>query len=214
MLNVEYRLKLGQDEFVLKAEVKDEKEFFEQMSFYSNLPRTAPGGSTDLKLVFRKTKKGHKYYSLISDKEKMEFKLGQNLDANGGGLFPKGWEPAYQEGADEDGPSQQGAPIIGGQQTAPQQAPVQQAPIIGSAPALPNPNFPGLTNPIIGPSAATSAPTPVAMPSPVAPPIAPVQMPAQTAPAAPAPAAMPAQAANPNVAAVANNVLARFGIQK
>lgn len=209
MLNVEYRLKLGQDEFVLKAEVKDEKEFFEQMAFYSNLPRTAPGGSTDLKLVFRKTKKGHKYYSLISDKEKMEFKLGQNLDANGGGLFPKGWEPAYQDGADEDGPSQ-GAPIIGGQQ-----APVQQSPIIGSAPALPNPNFPGLTNPIIGPSAATSAPTPVAMPSPVAAPvIAPVVLPASVAPATPAPAAMPAQAANPNVAAVANNVLARFGIQQ
>lgn len=111
-MQVEYKLKLGQDEFTLKADVKDEKDFFEQMSFYSNLPRTAPGGATDLKLVFRSTKKGHKYYSLISEIEQMEFKLGQNLEASGGGLFPKGWERAHSnENSNEGFP--QTTPLIG-----------------------------------------------------------------------------------------------------
>lgn len=192
MLNVEYRLKLGRDEFVIKAEVKNEKEFFEQMSFYSNLPRTAPGGSDDLKLVFRTTTQGHKYYSLISEKEKMEFKLGQNLDKNGGGLFPKGWEPAYQSDTQDNNQTQQvGQPVVGA------------APIITTQQQA---AYPGLTNPVVGPSAAM--PTPVAMPTP------PVQQTVvATAPAAPAPAATPA-AQNPQVQAIAGNVLARFGIQK
>jgi hypothetical protein len=191
MLNVEYRLKLGRDEFVIKAEVKNEKEFFEQMSFYSNLPRTAPGGSDDLKLVFRTTKKGHKYYSLISEKEKMEFKLGQNLEANGGGLFPKGWQPAYQPDTEDNDQVPQGQPVVGAAPIITQQ---QQA------------AYPGLTNPVVGPSA--TMPTPVAMPTP------PVQQTVvATAPqAAPAPVAAATQ--NPQVQAIAGNVLARFGIQK
>jgi len=200
VLKVVYRLKLGQDEFELQAEVKDEKDFFEQMSFYSNLPRTAPNGATDLKLVFRTTKKGHKYYSLISELEQMEFRLGQNLEANGGGLFPKGWQKAYQSDADED---QQGqaAPAFGQQQAAPKQ---QAAPAQNAAPAF-----------------GSQAPA-AAAPAPQAAPAAPFQMPqpqtfGQTAPqaAAPAPAAPAPQAApNPQVAAVANNVLSRFGIKQ
>jgi hypothetical protein len=130
-MQVEYKLKLGRDEFVIKATVKDEKEFFETMSFYSSLPKTAPGGSDDLKLVFRTTKKGHKYYSLVSEKEKKEFKLGQNLEANGGGLFPKGWDDLY-EGEDttqDSGQPSQGrsAPLIGqpvNQTPAPTQMPI------------------------------------------------------------------------------------------
>lgn len=97
MLQVTYRLTLGRDEFELKAEVKNEKEFFEIMSFYSNLPRTAPGGADDLKVVFRTTKDGYKYYSLVSEKEKMEYRFGQNTENNGNGLFPKGWEKLYEK---------------------------------------------------------------------------------------------------------------------
>lgn len=187
-MQVKYRLVLGQDEFELNLDVKDEKDFFQQVSFYSNLPKTAPGGSTDLKIVFRTTKKGHKYYSLISEKEKKEFKLGQNTDANGGGLFPKGWDDLY-EGEDsrqDEGQSQHqqsSAPIIVGAQSAPapKAAPVQ-APVIQQF----------------------VAPQVVAAPQQF---VAPV--------AAPTPAAAaPVPAANPNVTAVANNVLARFGINK
>ena len=193
MLQVEYRLKLGQDEFVLKAEVKDEKEFFETMSFYSSLPKAAPGGSTDLKISFRTTKEGHKYYSLVSEKEKLEFKFGQNKENQGGGLFPKSWESLYQGDKEQSAPQQQY-----------QQQP--QAPLVGQ--------FPGLVNPVTGPSAAVQAPVSAApafvapnqMPQPMAAPIQPT--PAAT------PAPMPTQAANPQVTAVANNVLARFGINK
>lgn len=183
-MQVEYKLKLGNDEFTLKADVKDEKEFFEQMSFYSNLPRTAPGGATDLKLVFRTTKKGHKYYSLISEQEQMEFKLGQNLEANGGGLFPKGWAKAH--GADEDDQQTYAAnpaPTIG------QAIPTAAA---TPAPAKAAPSIP--TIPTIGQTVPSSIPTP--------------------APAVAAPAPAPAPVANAEVAAVANNVLARFGIQQ
>lgn len=113
MLQVEYRLKMGQDEFLIKAEVKDEKEFFEQMSFYSSLPKTAPGGSTDLKLSFRITTQGHKYYSLVSEKEKLEFKFGQNMENKGGGLFPKGWDKLYEKDQDQSN----GSVVTIGQQT-------------------------------------------------------------------------------------------------
>ncbi len=186
-MQVEYKLKLGNDEFTLKADVKDEKEFFEQMAFYSNLPRTAPNGATDLKLVFRKTKKGHKYYSLISEKEQMEFKLGQNLDANGGGLFPKGWAKAHE--ADDEDSAPAAAPSIG-------QALNVAAPVVAPA-ATPK------ANPAAGIDFSKKLNIPVT---------APVTAPVQTEVAAPTPAAAPV--ANPQVAAVANNVLARFGIQK
>lgn len=195
MLQVEYRLKLGQDEFIIKAEVKNEKEFFEKMSFYSNLPRTAPGGANDLKLVFRTTKKGHKYYSLISESEKMEFKLGQNLEANGNGLFPKGWEKAYQADDEDAGAP---APAFGQQAAAPAAQPAfqQQTAPAPQQQAAPAPGF-GMPQPTFAQPAQQQAPAP-----------APVQTQVQTAPAAaPAPA-------NPQVAAVANNVLARFGINK
>lgn len=179
MLKVVYKLKLGQDEFELHADVKDEKEFFETLSFYSNLPRIAPGGSDDLKISFRTTKKGHKYYSLVSEKEKKEFKLGQNLDSNGGGLFPSGWDDLYSKDGDQDVP-QTSTPTLG--QTA-------SAPITA------------IKVPTLGQTALGRVTTPV--PS-IVPPKA--ITPSAVLPANPA--------ANPNVAAVASNVLARFGINK
>lgn len=108
MLKVTYRLNLGQDQFELQADVQDEKEFFETMSFFSNLPKVAPGGANDLRLTFRTTSEGHKYYSLVSEIEQMEFKFGQTKENNGGGLFPKGWEPKYQGKQDNSNYQQQG----------------------------------------------------------------------------------------------------------
>lgn len=195
-MNVKYTLRVGKDEFELNVDVKNEKELFEKLSFYSNLPRTAPKGADDLKLVFRTTKKGHKYYSLISETEQMEFRLGQNLEANGGGLFPKGWQPVYQGDDAEEG-QQAAAPAFGSQQAAPQ-AQTQAAPAFGQTQAAP------------AQQAAPAAAPQFGMPAPQA--FAP---PAQQAAPAPAPAAAaPAAPANPQVAAVANNVLARFGINK
>lgn len=195
MLRVTYRLKLGQDDFQLEAEVKSEKEFFETMSFYASLPRTGPNGEDDLRIQFRTTTEGHKYYSLVSDKAGYEFMFGQNLDKNGGGLFPKGWQALYVKN-NEGQQTQQQAP-------APAAAPAKKA----AAPKLPqnlpnlaNANFPGMVNPATGPSAAaTAAPTPAAVaPTP-----------------APTPAAAPAApVVSPQVKAVSNDVLARFGINK
>jgi len=96
MLQVEYKLKIGSDDFTLKAEVADEREFFEKMSFYSNLPRTGPKGETDLKIVFRTTSEGYKYYSLVSTLADQEYKFGQNKDNEKSVLFAKGWEPLYR----------------------------------------------------------------------------------------------------------------------
>lgn len=196
MFNVEYRLKLGQDEFVIRGEYKNEKEFFNKMAFFSSLPKTAPGGATDLKLVVRETKKGT-YYSLISEQEKLEFQLGQHKE--GDTLYAKGWVPLYQAD-NEEGAQQSAAPIAAPIQTPKAAAPVQ-APIAASvtqqfvAPAA-----------VQAPAPVQAAPAPVQMPAPVAP--QPVAAPVQ---AAPAPAAPPA---NPATAAIANNVLARFGINK
>lgn len=199
MLNVEYRLKLGQDEFIIKGEYKNEKEFFNKMSFFSSLPKTAPGGATDLKLVVRETKKGT-YYSLISEQEKLEFQLGQHKE--GDTLYAKGWVPLYQGDAD-DNASSAAAPIAAPIQTPKAAAPVQaQAPI--AAPVTQQFVAPAAVQ---APAPVQAAPAPVQMPAPVAAP-QPVAAPVQ---AAPAPAAPPA---NPQTAAIANNVLARFGINK
>lgn len=103
-MKITSRIKLGQDEFELSMDVADEREFFQQMSFYSSLPRTAPNGADDLKVRFRTTKDGDTYYSLVSETEKMEFKLGQQKKDDR--LFPKGWEPLYQGADSEDGQGQ------------------------------------------------------------------------------------------------------------
>lgn len=205
MLNIEYRLKLGQDEFIIKADVKNEKEFFEKMSFYSSLPKTAPNGATDLKLVVRTTKKGT-YYSLISETEKVEFQLGQHKE--GGTMYPKGWIPLYQAEQEQGAPvpfgsqeaqttNTQQAPVpFGATQHAapshnygmvpqPQVPPTQQVNTPAQVPTV-NPAFPGLVNPVIGPNATTA-------------PAAPVQPQASATPAV-----------NPNIQNMANNVLARF----
>lgn len=205
MLEATYKLKLGQDEFELKATVKDEKELFEIMSFYTNLPKAAPKGATDLKMVFRTTKKGHKYYSLISESEKMEFKLGQNLEANGGGLFCKGWDTLFNAKEEDDQGQAQvpnASPVQVGQQPA-RASTLQVGGSVGPSYSLPPVNN--------VPPAAVTAPY-VAPTINVAPqaPVVPQQPQIQAAPQAPVQAA---PAVNPQTTQQAANVLARFGLK-
>jgi hypothetical protein len=148
-LQVEYKLKLGQDEFTLKAEVQDEVEFFEKMSFYSNLPKSTPNGSTDLKLAFRALKDGNKYYSIVCESEKLEFRFGLLKEKSGGGLFPKGWEPLYQKESEEAPPKiAQTAPV-----TPKPVTPIVNKPAASMTPvAMPRVSMPIVTPSIPAPS--------------------------------------------------------------
>lgn len=151
MLNVKYCLKLGQDMFEITGDFKTEKEFFQKMAFFSNLPKTAPNGATDLKLVVRETKKGT-YYSLVSESEKMEFQIGQHKE--GDTLYAKDWVPLYQA------ETEQGPATFGGTaKAAPAQA--AAAPMFGTqAPAAAAP---------AAPATQTAAPTAAAPAAPAAP---------------------------------------------
>lgn len=215
MLQVEYKVKLGQDEFTIRAEVQDEKDFFQKMSFYSNLPKFGPNGENDLKITHRTTTQGYNYYSLVSESAKQEFKFGQ-VNEKDGGLYPKGWEPLFQK------EEQQASQNTGFATSAPQAqrtvaanpalaAPYnqQQAPAPTTQVAAPyNAGFPGMVNPTTGPTAGGTAHTqvyaPVAAPTQVAPTPG-VVTPSQTG---------VAPQVNPQVQAAANNVLQRFGIGK
>jgi hypothetical protein len=94
-MQVEFNLKLGKDEFLLKVDVANAVEFFEKLSFYSSLPRLGPNGEDDLKITHRTTNDGYNYYSLVSEKAGMEFKFGQPKE-DPKGLFPKSWSPIYK----------------------------------------------------------------------------------------------------------------------
>lgn len=186
-MQVEYKLKLGQDEFVIKAEAKTQAEFFEKMSFFSSIPKVGPNGEDDLQLVHR-TPQGYNYYSLVSKKAKMEYKFGQSKE-NIGNLFGKGWEPLYTQGETGNGAAPgivSGAPIGQPQQTQAVgiQAPTQQV--------TPQPQQ--AIQPQIIPQNQPIPQTQVAQPLPTA---------------APAPAVNTAQ-----VQTVATDVLARFGIKQ
>lgn len=192
-MQVEYRLKLGQEEFLLKVDVNNVLEFFEKLSFYSNIPKVGPNGETDLKISHRTTTQGYNYYSLVSEQAGMEYRFGQPKE-DPKILFPKGWQPIFKgEGEQTQAPAQNLAP----RQTpgVPAQAPTQNlAPQTPAVPAF---------NPGVAATPAQLAPT---MPSP--------SFPAQQAPIAP-PAQVntpPTQGLSPAAQQKANNVLNRFGL--
>lgn len=157
MTQIEYRIKIGQDEFTLKVEAANELEFFEKLSFYSNLPKTGPNGETDLKLSFKLTKENYKYYSLVSEQAGQEYRFGLVNDKNGG-LFPKGWHPLYSAGQEAQGP------VAGAQ-------PVVSAPIVAAPVSAPKVAKTSVINPVIKPgvSIPSQVPTPAApIPAPSA----------------------------------------------
>lgn len=181
---VKYTLRFGADEFELNVDVKDEKEFFEKLSFYSSLPKAAPGGSTDLKLRFRTTKENYKYYSLICESEGLEYTFGLENKANGQ-LFAKGWQAIYRN--EEGNAEQSQAPVQ-------VQAPVQQRQVAPVA------------RPIVQPQAQAAPVMPV--PQTI---VQPVQ---QAAPAPQPQVQQQQQAAPAPVSAQASSVLSRFKVNK
>lgn len=184
-MQLQFEKIIGKQKFTFVVNAATHKEFFEQVSFYSSLPETGPNGEDDLEIVFRTTKQGHTYYSIICASAKKEYKFGQSQQKPGE-LFGKGWEDAYDPATAQNGQSQAvntgaglGAPV--GQTVAPTPA---------AAPAQ------GLGAPVAQPAVQPGT----AMPAPAQ--AAPAQPAAQPAPAAPA--------ANPQVAQQANDVLSKF----
>lgn len=98
-MKVQFELVVGENKFTLIEDVDNNADFFKKLHFYSTLPKVGPNGETDLVLTYRVAQKKYDYYSIVSQKAKMEFKFGQSLE-NKGSLFAKGWEPLY-EGNDE-----------------------------------------------------------------------------------------------------------------
>lgn len=126
-MKVQFELVIGENKYTLIEDVESNKDFFKKLHFYSALPKVGPNGETDLALRYRKTKDGHDYYSIVTEKGKKEFKFGQQKGA-GEVLFPKGWEPLYNAGnSEEDGEGQApsaglGSPSVGLGGAQPQQA--------------------------------------------------------------------------------------------
>jgi len=184
-MKAQFELVIGENKFTLIEDVENNADFFKKLSFYSALPRTGPGGETDLSLQCRnaKTKDGKQvvYYSIVSQKAKKEFKFGQSQTIQGG-LFPKGWEDLYNAGgeAGEETTQYAGGGIGGIGATS------------GASVGLGGPSI-GIggpqaqQTPTPAPAATQSTPSPAAQPS--------------------APAA-----ANPAVAKKASDILAKFGV--
>lgn len=104
-MKAQFEVIIGENKFILSEEIENQADFFKKLHFYSSLPKAAPNGSTDLVLRFRKAKtklgKDCEYYSIVSEKEKMEYKFGQQQGVVGG-LFPKGWEPLFNSGSNSE----------------------------------------------------------------------------------------------------------------
>jgi len=184
-MDIQFKKVIGKTEFTFNVQAEGLKDFFEKVSVYEDLPTQGPNGETDLRIAFRTTKQGHKYYSVVSDQAKQEFKFGQSTDNVT--MFPKGWEPLYQGDGQASSNANQGGlgqaqqqyvqnNGLGAQQAAPQQVPAPQ----------------------------TNYTTPAQAPTP-----APTQAPQQTT--TPTMNNTPAQAAPAQNNAV-NDVLSKYGI--
>ncbi len=84
---------IGNRIITIKFEADTPADFFEQIAFYDSLPERSPKGATDLRFVVRhpKDKSGNPvtYYSIISEKDGLELKIGQHRN-NPKSLFVKG----------------------------------------------------------------------------------------------------------------------------
>jgi len=93
-MEFEFKIKVGETEISVKESAKNHTDFFEKLSFFSNLPKTGPNGETDLVLQ-HKNVDGYDFYSIICKSANKELKFGQSKK-EAGKLFPKGWEPIYR----------------------------------------------------------------------------------------------------------------------
>ncbi len=84
--------------FEIEDEAKDEKSLFDAVEFWSSLPSEHPSGAKDLRFAHRQAQnregKTINFYEIVCESKKERFCFGQRSE--GGGLFPKGWEPVYQ----------------------------------------------------------------------------------------------------------------------
>lgn len=229
-MDFKFKITVGTTEIEITEKADNHKQFIEKLSFFSSLPSKGPNGADDLKFVARKTSKGDTYYSLISEKDKAEFKLGQHKNKEES-LYPKGWEDLF------------GAVNYGDEnQTAQQEQPVQAtAPAKVATPTISRPNIP-TSKPVVAPTpeqmtqiveatepaveAAPAQAAPVAAAPQAAKPVLPgikrpiipggVKAPTPSAPAAAAPVTTAPTTApgKPVVSSNVNSVLAKYGIQK
>lgn len=238
-MDFKFKIKVGSTEIEITESAANHKEFIQKLQFFTSLPTKGPKGAEDLKFVARKTSKGDIYYSLISEQDKAEFKLGQHKNKEET-LYGKGWFDLFgTDGMDEDGnypEEQQQAPV---QVATP--APAKPAAAAPAKPAIPvakpiiaKPNIPVAAKPAViqeqvqeavEAESAQEQEVQAAPAAPVAKPAAPIvggikrpNIPTAPAkPAAPVTAATttPASApAKPLPSANVNSVLAKYGINK
>lgn len=96
-MNLTFSFKIGNTDFTIQSEVASPIDFFKAVSFYQELPQVGPNGETDLQIRHRTTKEGYEYFSIVCPSAGMEYKFGQSKEQKGG-LFSKGWAPAYSAG--------------------------------------------------------------------------------------------------------------------
>ena len=105
-MKVRFTKKVGDVNFEIEEEAKDEKALFDVVEFWSSLPSEHPSGATDLRFAHRQAKnrddKTINFYEIVCESKNERFCFGQR--AEGGGLFPKGWQPVYhgEQGEGED----------------------------------------------------------------------------------------------------------------
>lgn len=128
--------KIGQTEFEITETAEDAKDFFKRVSFFNTLPSVGPNGEDDLVITYRATKEGHEYFSIVSQKAKQEFKLGQSKDNIT--LYAKGWEPLFEGNSDTQTAAPVAATVVAPvvapvaaqvAEVAPVTAPVTSAPV-------------------------------------------------------------------------------------
>lgn len=103
-MKVRFTKKVGDMAFEIEEEAKDEKTLFDVVEFWSCLPSEHPSGATDLRFAHRQAKNAEQktinFYEIVCESKKERFCFGQR--AEGGGLFPKGWQEIYH-GSDDGG---------------------------------------------------------------------------------------------------------------
>lgn len=156
-MKFELELVIGETKYKILEDAETHQEFIEKASFFSAIPKSGPNGETDLKLVHRVAQGKYDYYSIISEKAQMEFKLGQSQQKPGA-LFAKGWEKLYTQ--DQNQGYQQES-VQAPQYERPQVPQMQQAPV------APQPQVPQMQTTGVNHSPpVTSQPVQPAMPAP------------------------------------------------
>lgn len=102
-MNFKLTIQVGQTTIEIADEASTQTEFFQRVSFWTSLPAVGPNGEDDLRIVARRTRKNHIYYSIASPTAGQELRFGVHNDETGR-LYPKQWEPImYGQHAHDEG---------------------------------------------------------------------------------------------------------------